>query len=471
MTVVKDIEQLKADRMHSETSIRKIKSRADSEGRELNGQELTQVESYLDELEGYDQKIKIEERAAGLLSGNGVSGRVTEEPFVEGETVPMDRGGAGGAREEDREDAEDYTEDPYSVRWDRRGGAEQFRDMSIQKPREFLRSAGTRDYNLAFYTYLRNKRFANTDIQALQNVRAQVEGVDADGGYLAPTQLVAGILREAQVLEELRPRMDVIRSNARSLTYTKGLDSIVMGWVAELGTKPEDQVTFGRTVLVPHVGAVVIWVSDELLEDEVFGLQGYLQARVAEAKVLLEEEAFVSGSGSGRPFGILTRLNAQGGTPNRFTTQTAAGGVIPNVSDDIVKIPYTMPVQYRRNGTYILGTNFIRSIRLQRDAGGASAATGGYMWQPSLQAGEPDMLNGYPVVETTSVALNSAIATGNDVGIFGDLRRYRVFERLGLQVKRLEELRALTDEVGFRFRFRTGGDVMLEEAFRTIRVG
>ena len=68
------------------------------------------------------------------------------------------------------------------------------------------------------------------------------------------------------------------------------------------------------------------------------------------------------------------------------------------------------------------------------------------------------------------VALNAAVATGNDVGIFGDLKRYRVFERVGLQVKRLEELRALTDEVGFRFRFRTGGDVMLNKAFRSIRV-
>ena len=55
------------------------------------------------------------------------------------------------------------------------------------------------------------------------------------------------------------------------------------------------------------------------------------------------------------------------------------------------------------------------------------------MWQPSLQAGEPDMLNGYPVVETTIVALNSAIASSNDVGIFGDLRRYRVFERIGFR--------------------------------------
>lgn len=466
MTVVTDIEQLKADRMHSETSIRKIKSRADAEGRELDGQELTKVEQYLDELEGYDKKIKIEERAAGLLSG--VSGRVTQEEEVPpGDTVPMDR---GEHRNEDREDAEDFTEDPYTLRWDGRGGAAHFRDMSIAKPREFLRQAASSDYNMSFYSYLRGKRFANADVQTLQQVRAQVEGVDADGGYLAPTQLVGGILREAQVLEELKPRMDVIRSNARSLTYTKGLDAIVMGWVAEQGVKPEDQVTFGRTVLVPHVGAVVIWITDELLEDEVFGLQGYLQTRVAEAKTLLEEEAFVSGSGSGRPFGILTRLNAEGGTPNRYTT-VAPASFAASLSDDIVKIPYTMPVQYRRNGTYILGTNMIRQIRLQRDAGGASATTGGYMWQPSLQAGEPDMLNGYPVVETTSVALNSALTTGNDVGIFGDLRRYRVFERLGLQVKRLEELRALTDEVGFRFRFRTGGDVMLNEAFRTIRIG
>lgn len=470
MTVVADIEQLKADRQHSLTSARKIRDRSTQEGRTITASEAEQINGFMDEVEAYDKQIKAMERMEGLDPARRMMQEDVERVDDDdpSNTVPMDTRGRREDLEDVQRDAEENAEwDPYLVRWDGRGSAQSFRDMSISQERTYLREAQAKSYNLAFYAYLRDRGFRTPQITALENVRTLVEGTDADGGYLAPTQLVAGILREAQVLEELKPRCDLIRSNARSLTYTKGTDAIVMGWVAELGTKPEDQLTFARTVLVPHVGAVVIWVSDELLEDEVFGLQGYLQERVAEAKVLLEEEAFVSGSGSGRPWGILTRLNSETSTPNRYTTQTA--GVLN--AGDVVRIPYTMPVQYRRRGVYILGTNAIRTIRLEREgSAGAGTATGGYIWQPSLQAGEPDMLNGYPVIETTSVALNSAISSGNDVGIFGDLRRYRVFERLGLQVKRLEELRALTDEVGFRFRFRTGGDVMYNGAFRSIRI-
>jgi HK97 family phage major capsid protein len=461
VTVV-TIQELRRERAEAVQAARGIQRRADGEERRPTASELQQINGFLDEAQTLDDQISTQERMEGLSAGSRIADQV--ETVDEGQVETVEEHVRSAAEDEEEIHQRDDGQDPYQVRWGGRG-AEQFRDMSITEPREFIRRAATTEYNVAFYTYLRQRGFRTPHVDALDNVRTMVEGIDADGGFLAPTQLVGGILREAQVLEELKPRMDVIRSNARSLTYTKGTDAIVMGWVAELGTKPEDQSAFARMTLVPHVGAVVIWVSDELIEDETFGLQGYLQERVAEAKVLLEEEAFVSGSGSGRPWGILTRLNSEGSTPNRYTTQVAN----TFTADDVIRLPYTMKVQYRRRGVYILGTNAIRAVRLQRENTGG-AGTGGYIWQPSLQAGEPDTLNGYPVIETTSVALNSAIATGNDVGIFGDLRRYRVFERLGLQVKRLEELRALTDEVGFRFRFRTGGDVMLNEAFRTIRV-
>ena len=214
-------------------------------------------------------------------------------------------------------------------------------------------------------------------------------------------------------------------------------------------------------MLVPHVGAVVSWVSDELLEDESFGLQAYLSAEVvAEAKTLLEEEAFISGSGSGRPWGILTRLNGLAGTPQRFPT--AAGAI---TADNLVNLYYSLPRRYRRISSFVLGKNAIVSIRLLKDT------TGQYVWQPGITAGETATILGRPVLETDAVGLNGTVTTGNDVGIFGDLRRYMVMRRLGLQVKRLEELRALTDEVGFRWRFRVGGDVELNEAFKTIRIG
>ena len=91
-------------------------------------------------------------------------------------------------------------------------------------------------YNMAFYRYMRQRGMEGEDRQALNQVRAMVEGVDADGGFLAPTQLIQGIRYEEQVYQELSPKMNNINTSARSLTFTKGLDTIVMGWVAELGT-------------------------------------------------------------------------------------------------------------------------------------------------------------------------------------------------------------------------------------------
>jgi HK97 family phage major capsid protein len=480
------INDMKRRARELEENARSKHRKARKENRELTEQEAQQIDGWFDEVDELNEQIKREERLEGIDTRSRIIDYADtdgddDDPEIPIRNVPMHR-----ADDEDREDREDSSAadltrdyfDPYEMRgdgfmgrWEDPRESERFRDaylrdMSISGQREFLRASQSDEYNEAFYRAMRGRGFRTSHRQTLENVRTMIEGVDEAGGYLAPTQLVGGIQFEAQVLEELKPRMDILRASARSITFTKGTDSVVMGWVPELGTKPEDQLAFAQVNLTAHVAAVVIWFSDELLEDETYGVQSYMQTRVGEAKTLLEEEAFISGSGIGRPAGLLTRLNALDNTPYQFETDGQA-----LTADDIIGLPYEMPVQYRRRGVWILGTNAIRAVRLQRDDSGASAGTGGYIWQPSLQAGEPAALDGKPVIETTSVALNSSIATGNDVGIFGDLRQYRVYERLGLQVKRLEELRALTDEVGFRFRFRTGGDVMLEEAFRTIRIG
>lgn len=458
MTVVTDINELKEKQRRALEAARHAKERAEANGG-LTGEVLTTINNAMDEHDELGRQIRTLERVEGIDPARRMIAE-SQDDDGEAETVPMD---TRSGREEDEEDVrEDEGLDPYNVRWDERRTTRGFRDMSVVEERAYLRAAQTTTYNRAFWASMRRRGYTKAHVDELEKMRTMVEGIDADGGYLAPTQLVAGIIRESLEYEQLKPRMEVIRANARSLTYMKGLDSIVMGWVPELGTKPEDQVSFAPFTLVPHVGAVIVWISDELLEDETFGLQSYLQGLVAEAKVLLEEEAFISGSGSGRPFGILTRLNSLSGTPQRYTTAAANAFT----SADARRLPYDLTPRFRQRAVWILGTLAIRSIALEREGVG----TGQYLWQPSAVAGQPDTLNGKPVIETDAVALNSPISTGNDIGIFGDLKRYRVFERLGLQVKRLEELRALTDEVGFRFRFRTGGDVMLNEAFKTIRV-
>jgi HK97 family phage major capsid protein len=459
-----EIKRLRREADQALAKARKINTDANERGERLTNSEQNQVNGFLDEHDSLMTQAQTQERLLGIDSNSRLLAQThQDEQDEEVATVPQER----SAHREEDSDPTPREFDPYSSGWDQTRASSQFRDMSIREERTYLSEGLTREYNDAFWTYTRQGAGAldNNHLRSLNRLmtRGMVEGTAADGGFLAPTQMVQGILYETQQLEELKPRTEVIRSNARSLTYTKGLDNIVFGWVAELGTKPEDQLSFSQVTLTPGVGAVVVWVTDELLEDESYGLQGYLAAKVAEGKTLLEEEAIVSGSGSGRPFGILTRLNAEGGTPNRISWSLAGTGDASTASN-VVSMPYNMAPRYRRNAAWILGTNAIRAVRLLRDT------TNNYLWQNSLQAGQPATLNGYPVIESSATALNGTFTAGNDVGIFGDLSRYRTFERLGLQMKRLEELRALTDEVGFRFRFRTGGDVMYNPAFRTIRV-
>lgn len=418
-------EELRSRAAKALSDARKIKDDAERDGG-FNGEAREKVERAMAEFDELMSQAELEERMSGADS------RVA--PEERGRRLPEPTSDEESGEDEEREEVPGliYTQE--------------YRDA-------FVRFARYGDEGLS-------PEDARTLRQGLAEARALSGGVDADGGYLAPPQLMAGVVREAQDLEQLAPRMNTINASVRAIQIVDEADAVTMEWVAELGQKPEDQPTFSRRQITAYTGAVIVRVSDELLEDTTFGLEAYLSTLAAEGKVELEEAAFVNGNGTGKPRGILNRLNGESSTPNRFTT----AGIGTLAGDDFVRALYALAPRYRRNATWILGTNAIIAARLLKDG------NDNYIWQPGLQAGEPSSILGRPVVESVDAALNTAVSGGNDVGVVGDLRRYTVLRRLQLQVKRLEELYAETDEVGFRFRFRTGGDVQNTAAFRSIRV-
>ena len=80
-----------------------------------------------------------------------------------------------------------------------------------------------------------------------------------------------------------------------------------------------------------------------------------------------------------------------------------------------------------------------------------------YLWQPGLQAGQPDMLLGHRVV--TSTAMPTAAVNALTV-VFGDLSGYHVADRQGTAIQRLNELYAANGQVGFRGWKRMDGKVV-----------
>jgi len=89
---------------------------------------------------------------------------------------------------------------------------------------------------------------------------------------------------------------------------------------------------------------------------------------------------------------------------------------------------------------------------------------GQYLWQPSNQVGEPDLLLGSPVM--MSEYAPNTFTTGQYVGLYGDFNSgYWIADALGFRIQVLRELYAETNQVGLIIRAETDGMPVLEEAF------
>ena len=97
------------------------------------------------------------------------------------------------------------------------------------------------------------------------------------------------------------------------------------------------------------------------------------------------------------------------------------------------------------------------------------ATTGEYVWQPGLQAGQPDLILGRPFI--MNEFMPSTFTQGSYIGLWGDFSRYRIVDSMNFGVQRLNELYALTNEVGFIGRFETDAAPVLPEAFVRIILG
>ena len=152
--------------------------------------------------------------------------------------------------------------------------------------------------------------------------------------------------------------------------------------------------------------------------------------------------------GSGKPTGITADATDSGFT----VTQSGIA------ADDFIDTFHALPPQYRSRATWLLHDTTAKEARKQREDG----ATGNYIWQPGLQAGEPDTILGRPVAISAFVP-DSSTSTNKAI-VFGDLSWYYVADRQGRTFQRLNELYAANGQVGFRATQRVDGVLILPEA-------
>ena len=298
-------------------------------------------------------------------------------------------------------------------------------------------------YKEDFGAHLRGKR-------PVHNVLS--EGVQADGGYLVPEeferQIVTG-LDEANVVRSLAK---VITTSAERKIPVAATHSAAQ-WTAENGAYTESNPTFDQKTIDAYKLTDLVKVSIELLQDSMFDLESYIAAEFSRAFGIAEEQAFCVGTGTNQPTGIFT---ASGGTVG---VTAAANNAI--TADELISLVYALKSPYRRNAKFLMNDATVSMIRKLKDNNGA------YLWQPSIQAGEPDRLLGYELY--TSPYVPTAAAGALTVA-FGDFKNYWIADRAGRTVQRLNELYSTNGQVGFVATERVDGKVILPEGIQLLKM-
>jgi HK97 family phage major capsid protein len=113
-----------------------------------------------------------------------------------------------------------------------------------------------------------------------------------------------------------------------------------------------------------------------------------------------------------------------------------------------------------RNANWVMNRTVLGSVRSLKDLNGQ------YIWMPGIAQGRPNSIDGDPYVECPDMPNEGA---GAKPVAYGDFQRgYTMLDRIAMSMLRDPYTQADSGLIRFRFRRRTGGQVTLAEAMRTL---
>lgn len=301
-------------------------------------------------------------------------------------------------------------------------------------------------YRNAFWTNLRNKSIKHEVYDALQ------VGADSEGGYLAPDEYQRTLIDALQEQNIFRPLANVIQTDSGERKIPVVASHGTASWMDEEAAYAESDDSFGQVSIGAFKLGTMIKVSEELLRDSVFDLPSYIAKEFARRIGAAEEEAFLNGTGTGRPTGL---LNATGGAETGVTAALATEITF----DEVMDLFYSLRAPYRKNAVFIMNDSTVKALRKLKNG------NGDYIWQPSVKAGTPDTILNRPVYTS---AYMPELAKSKKPILFGDMGYYWIADRQGRSFKRLNELFAATGQVGFLASERVDGKLILPEAVKTL---
>jgi HK97 family phage major capsid protein len=272
------------------------------------------------------------------------------------------------------------------------------------------------------------------------------------GGYLVRPQVERQIVLARESDNVLRGLCSTLNVTSNSISLDQLSLAATAGWMQdELRLKPETASMALQTISAGiWTAAGLVTISNQLLADSNPSVDALFTAELAKRLTALEEVAFLNGSGSGQPMGILQ-------TPGIGATALATTPIL-DLLDAILDAIAAVETNHGAPNAILMHPRTWTRILKARDAQGAYYIdpTGGPQDSRTGLRGPVKTLWGYPVVTTNRMPTNLGGGTNESRVIVGDFRECLILDRQGITVDQSEHVYFMNNATVFRAEERVG---------------
>jgi HK97 family phage major capsid protein len=206
---------------------------------------------------------------------------------------------------------------------------------------------------------------------------------------------------------------------------------------AEAATYADSSPTFTQKTLKAYKYGTIVLASEELLNSEDVGLQGYLARNLGVAVGTAVNSILTLGTGTVQPEGIAASAGSG------VTGGTGVVGV--PTFENLVDLVHSVDSLYAASAAagFMMRRSTLGSVRKLKDG------AGNYIFVPAPAAGMANTLYGYPVYENPYVA---ATATAAKSILFGDFSYFLVRQVGGVELSRTNDRYWDSDQIGLKVR-------------------
>lgn len=306
-------------------------------------------------------------------------------------------------------------------------------------------------------------QWAKTEAGA-RELKAVATDQETEGGLFMPRNMDQTVI---PYLREMDDVWDVCRVESISQGDSMGFvlensDTFTTTKTTERGSRTETATPGLREVnIFVHERYAYPAITQKAIDDLSYDVVGWITDRANQQMAIESAADFIAGTGSGEPWGIVTRI----ATGNNLVASVDSGHATLIKADGLIELVDDMPERYLRDANLLMARQTKRVVRQLKDG------TGNYLWERSFAAGKPSTLLGYPIRLAPSLATPTAgTYTGSTYPVlFGSFSQgYCIVRRMGVNV--LRDPYSSKPYVMFHFTHRIGGDVLDNAAIKALKI-